>query len=257
MKSIYNEGNHTNWDLEIIVIANKTGWARFDTNNTNQAIANIAQQMNNEPYHKSQVPLNNQQIMFNTDPWNTWEYDSKQQWLNDICPSKIRITKPIDCVQVLNKTHEYMPDVRQAPYPTAWYQTSLRLHTPGLGIYTDGSRMEQENGEFLAGVGIYYESTSAGESYKFGDANAILKAELDGIRIATENPAQEGENSRKIYTDSLNSLQLLEKMRQYPNKMQKHRYAETIRTILLHASTLKNQNNEDVPVHMYKVAAHT
>ena len=46
-------------------------------------------------------------------------------------------------------------------------------------------------------------------------------------------------------------------MRQYPNKMQKHRYAETIRTILLHASTLKNQNNEDVPVHMYKVAAHT
>ena len=35
MDSIYNEGNHTNWDLEIIVIANEAGWAHFNPHYAN------------------------------------------------------------------------------------------------------------------------------------------------------------------------------------------------------------------------------
>ena len=117
--------------------------------------------------------------------------------------------------------------------------------------------MEQEDGDFLAGVGIYFESKNSGESYKFGDANAILKAELDGIRLATEAPIQEGETTRNIYTDSLNSLKLLQKMRVFPNKMLTHKYAPTLKMILLKASTLHSPNRQKIPVHMYKVAAHT
>ena len=113
----------------------------------------------------------------------------KKHWLDSICPSKIRTTKPHEYVRVLITPHTYTPVMPHIHYPDNWSHDSFKAHTPGLGIYTDGSRMEQDSGEFLAGVGVYYENTDTGESYKFGDANAILKAELDGIRISTEKPA--------------------------------------------------------------------
>ena len=105
---------------------------------------------------------------------------------------------------------------------------------------------------------MHVQSSGQRDSYKLTEPQTVLHAELAGILKAVEMPAFPGETERHIYTDSLASLQLLDKTRHMPNVMANHKHGRTLRTILLKASSLQRKDEEVTHIHVYlhKVPAH-
>ena len=78
-----------------------------------------------------------------------------------------------------------------------------------------------------------------------------------GITIAIQQPAKQDEQVRHIYTDSLNSLYLLQKAQMTPLNMQLHEYWGPVKLILMEAAKKKQINGQTMQVVLHKVRAHT
>ena len=99
---------------------------------------------------------------------------------------------------------------------------------------------------------MYDDATDTSTSYTFDGLRTVLKAELVGILKAVMEPTLPEETERYILTDSLTSLQLLEKMRHTPGALHAHVFKQLILLILHHASICPT-----LQIHFHKVIAHT
>ena len=151
-------------------------------------------------------------------------------------------------------------ELARAPdYSLGWEHqypcTHQALPPQGHQIYTDGSQITLKDGSTATGAGIHNATTQSNRRVDpggVGSTHTNNRAELSAILVALESVPQTEEVT--IYTDSLCSLQNIQKQLNSPNRLRESNHRALLHKVV---EVLGERALAGTHTHLFKVRAHT